>query len=183
VHVNDTEVPDGELLARLAQGDAEALGVVFDRHAPAVTRYAWALATERMDVEELVQDTFFTVWSRGASVTIAGTSLLPWLLVTCRNHALNLQRRRAKHEARTLDGELELVATTGDQDARDRLRWVMDEIGRLPFIDRRVCELCLVEGRSYVEAADELGLSVDAVKKRVSRARTRLRKAVADDEN
>lgn len=169
---------DGALLERLAQGDAEALRVVFDRHAAAVTRYAWALAAERMDVEKLVQDTFITAWRRGAS--IPETSLLPWLLVTCRNHALNLQRRRAKHHS----AELREHASQPDVvEAREQLRWVLAEIEQLPEVDRRVCELCLIEGRSYAEAAEELGLSVGAVKQRVLRARTRLRKVVTDDEN
>lgn len=169
---------DSALLERLARGDAEALRAVFDRHAAAVTRYAWALAAERMDVEELVQDTFITAWRRGASIPEA--SLLPWLLVTCRNHALNLQRRRAKHRS----DELREHASLPDAvEAREQLRWVMAEIERLPEVDRRVCELCLIEGRSYAEAAEELGLSVGAVKQRVLRARTRLRKVVTDDEN
>lgn len=178
---------DAALLERLVRGEPEALGAVFDRHASAVTRYAWALASDRRDVEELVQDTFLTAWRRGAS--IPQESLLPWLLVTCRNHALNLQRLRAKHRAHELRDDV-LVAsgiglTGGDDsdDARDQLRWVMAEIERLPAVDRRVCELCLIEGRSYAEAAEQLGLTVGAVKQRVLRSRTRLRKVVTDDEN
>lgn len=170
---------DAALLERLALGDAEALGAVFDRHAAAVTRYAWALAADRMDVEEIVQDTFLTAWRRGAS--IPDQSLLPWLLVTCRNHALNAQRRRLKHRADELPEELS--PSPGVDDAREQLRWVMAEIGRLPQIDRRVCELCLIEGRSYADAAEELGLSVGAVKQRVLRSRMRLRKVVSDDED
>jgi len=176
--LDESGMSDAVLLARLATGDAEALREVFDRHAAAVTRYAWALAAERMDVEELVQDTFLTAWKKGAS--IPESSLLPWLLVTCRNHALNLQRRRAKHRADELTDH---PAPPDAGEAREQLRWVMDEIERLPALDRRVCVLCLIEGRTYGEAAEELGLSVGAVKQRVLRARTRLRKVVTDDEN
>ncbi|WP_372435512.1 hypothetical protein [Subtercola frigoramans] len=50
-----------------------------------------------MDVEELVQDTFFTVWLKSSTIILPNTSLLPWLLVTCRNHGLNLRRRHDKH--------------------------------------------------------------------------------------
>jgi RNA polymerase sigma-70 factor (ECF subfamily) len=45
-----------------------------------------------------------------------------------------------------------------------------------------VCELCLVDGLPYGEAAEQLGLSVGAVKQRVSRSRARLKKAVTLDE-
>ncbi|WP_448006172.1 RNA polymerase sigma factor [Agromyces bauzanensis] len=178
---------DADLLERLAVGDQRALSVVFDRHAPAVTRYAWAIATSRMDVEEIVQDTFVTMWRKSSEITIAEASLLPWLLVTCRNLGRNAARKAARHQADELD---ETSTNRGDalrdfheaESARDDLRWVLDEIERLEPIDRRICELCLVDGAPYAEAAKQLGLSVGAVKQRVSRSRARLKKAVTLDE-
>ncbi|MET0990634.1 MAG: sigma-70 family RNA polymerase sigma factor [Glaciihabitans sp.] len=153
---------------------------MFDRHAPAVTRYAWALAGTRSDAAELVQDTFVTVWRNAGRIAIEA-SALPWLLVTCRNHGRNLARKRAREHATTLPDEL--VASPDDEDAKQELRWVIAEIERLEPIDQRVCQLCLVEGRPYKDVAEILGITVGAVKQRVSRARTRLRKAVLDNEN
>lgn len=187
--MDQSEGTDADLLRRLGDGDERALSIVFDRHATAVTRYAWALAPSRMDVEEIVQDTFVTVWRRAPEITIPDVSLLPWLLVTCRNLALNVARKGARNQADALPDEssTDLLALRGvhrdAEEARDRLRWVLDEIDRLEPIDRRVCELCLVDGLPYVEAAGVLGISVGAVKQRVSRSRARLRKAVTVDEN
>jgi RNA polymerase sigma factor (sigma-70 family) len=188
VHVNESEGTDADLLRRLAGGDHGALSIVFDRHAAAVTRYAWAIALSRMDVEEIVQDTFVTVWRKAAEITILDASLLPWLLVTCRNLGMNLIRKAARNQADELDENLAsgTYVVRGHHDAeaaRDELRWVLNEIERLEPIDRRVCELCLVEGVSYAEAARLLDLSVGAVKQRVSRSRARLKKAVNLDEN
>jgi RNA polymerase sigma-70 factor (ECF subfamily) len=185
--VDESEPSDAELLRRLTAGDHRALAAVFDRHAIAVTRYAWAMATSRMDVEEIVQDTFVTVWRRSAAIVLAEASLLPWLLVTCRNLARNAARRAARNHADGLDA-LETSASGAfrshyrDVAARDELRWVLDEIARLDPIDRRVCELCLLEGVPYADAATMLGMSSGAVKQRVSRNRARLRKAVTFDE-
>jgi RNA polymerase sigma factor (sigma-70 family) len=170
---------DQDLLRRAVGGDARALTTVIDRHAAAVTRYAWAVTSRRMDVEEIVQDTFLTLWRRAADLA-STDSLLPWLLVTCRNHALNLNRKDARHRAAELDDEL--AAPEDPVEARDRLRFVMGEIEALSETDRRVCELCLIEGRPYAEAAEVVGISVGAVKQRVLRTRTRLRKAVTDHE-
>jgi RNA polymerase sigma factor (sigma-70 family) len=187
--VDQSDGTDPDLLRRLADGDGTALSIVFDRHARAVTRYAWAIASSRQDVEEIVQDTFVTVWRRAAEITIADASLLPWLLVTCRYLALNVVRKGARHPADALpdEGSTDLLAFAGvhrDADAaREQLRWVLDEIERLEPIDRQVCQLCLVEGLSYAEAASVVGISVGAVKQRVSRSRARLRKAVTADEN
>ncbi|CAN5131248.1 sigma-70 family RNA polymerase sigma factor [soil metagenome] len=173
---------DSELLARLVIGDSTALALLFDRYAPTITRYAWAIADTKMDVEELVQDTFVTVWLKSGTVILPDASLLPWLLVTCRNHGLNLRRRHEKHRADELPDNLGTDPQANDE-SREQLRWVLDEIERLDPIDRRICELCLIDGRPYAEAAEQVGISVDAVKKRVSRTRARLRKAVTDNED
>ncbi|MEV1129275.1 RNA polymerase sigma factor [Agromyces sp. NPDC049794] len=185
--MDESDGTDAELLKRLAAGDQRALAVVFDRHAPAVTRYAWAIAASRMDVEEIVQDTFVTMWRKSSEITIAEASLLPWLLVVCRNLGRNTARKAARHQADELD---ETSTNRGQalrdhheaESARDDLRWVLAEIERLEPIDRRICELCLIDGVPYAEAAKQLGLSVGAVKQRVSRSRTRLKKAVTLDE-
>lgn len=180
-----THEADADLVRRTIAGDRDALALVFDRFAPTVTRYAWALASSRMDVEEIVQDTFLTFWQKAGSVSGATTagesSLLPWLLVVCRNHALNLARKRARHESDELTDEV--AAPADEADARERLRWVRDEIAALSPLDQRVCELCLIEGRPYAEVAESLGITVTAVTQRVFRSRARLKKAVTDREH
>jgi RNA polymerase sigma factor (sigma-70 family) len=112
---------------------------------------------------------------------VPGTSVLPWLLVTCRNHARNLLRTQRRHDADALPADL-ASAASDDGEARERLRWVRAEIDALSPLDREVCELCLIEGRSYAEAALTLGLSVGAVTQRLSRSRARIKKAVTNDE-
>lgn len=170
---------DRQLLGQVATRDAQALTTLVDRHGASVTRYAWALTSRRMDVEEVVQDTFFTLWRRAADVE-ADVSLLPWLLVTCRHHAFNVNRKNARHDGDELTDRL--AAPEDAAEARDRLRFVLAEIEALSDVDRRVCELCLVDGRPYAEAAEIVGISVGAVKQRVFRTRTRLRKVVVDHE-
>ncbi|WP_260855892.1 RNA polymerase sigma factor [Curtobacterium sp. 9128] len=172
---------DAALTRRMALGDTGALADAFDRFAPTLTRYAWALADSRQDVEELVQDTMLTLWQKAATIDLPTGTLLPWLLVVCRNHARNQARRLAKNAGDELPADL--ATPDHHDDARERLRWVRDEIAALPETDRRICELCLLDGHTYAEAATILGLSVGAVTQRVSRSRKRVRKAVTNDEH
>jgi RNA polymerase sigma factor (sigma-70 family) len=180
---------DSELLAALAAGVAPALAVLMQKYAPPVLRYAWALVGSRADVEEVVQDTFLTCWRKASGIELVDSSLLPWLLTTCRYLSLNANRARQRHDADPLPDDPADAATHRSggadddaSDARDRLRWVMAEMEQLSAIDRAVCELCLIEGRSYSEAAEQLGISVGAVRQRVFRSRNRLRKAVTQNE-
>jgi RNA polymerase sigma factor (sigma-70 family) len=181
VRMEHGETPDTQLLAQCAAGDRRALAAVLGRHAPAVTRYAWALVASQLDVEEVVQDTFFTFWRKSEEIVLRDSSLLPWLLATCRNLSLNLNRARARRASDPLPGDL--AAASQSSEMRDRLRWVMKEIEALSPLDRRICELCLIEGRSYAEAAEETGMSIGAVRQRVARSRTKLRKAVTENED
>ena len=185
--MDQSEGTDAEMLQGLVSGDRRSLSMFFDRHAPAVTRYAWALAENRQDAEEIVQDTFVILWRRAGDITIPDSSVLPWLLATCRNVAANLARKRLRTRAIEMPDE-----STSDhapharrdaEEAREQLRWVLDEIARLDPLDRRVCELCLLDGLPYADAALRLGLTVGAVKQRVLRSRIKLRKAVTVDEN
>lgn len=178
---------DGELLADLVRGERRSLSILFDRHAATVTRYGWALAADRQDLEEIVQDTFVTLWRRCAEIAVHETSLLPWLLTTCRYLAANASRKHARNQTDELPDEAlhdhTPHARREADEAREQLRWVLDEIARLEPVDRRVCELCLIEGLSYGEASEMLGLTVPAVKQRILRSRARLKKAVTADEN
>lgn len=175
---------DRELLRRSAEGDRRAFGVLFERHSRSVTRYAWALVSDQMDVQEIVQDTFVTAWEKAGRVSIVQTSALPWLLVTCRFHALNLRRRRATHLTVELADDAAEITLNEDKNlAVQRLRWVMDEIATLDPVDRRICELCLIEGRSYKDAAAVVGKSIGSVSKRLERARIRIRTVVSNREH
>jgi RNA polymerase sigma-70 factor (ECF subfamily) len=181
--LNGGMLSDGELLARSATGDTGAFAELYDRHSAAVFRYAWGALRQNSDAQELLQDTFVTAWSRRFQIQLSRESLLPWLLVTCRNHANNLRRRNAYRASVPLaEGDAPPDAAE-TEDARDRLRWVMEAIDALPPEDRRVCELCLIEGLSYREAARPLGSSASAIGKRLERARMKLRKAVSENES
>ena len=59
-HARASEI-DGELLAAVANGNLEALGRLFDRHAPSVRRYLARLGVAASDADDLVQATFLEV--------------------------------------------------------------------------------------------------------------------------
>jgi RNA polymerase sigma factor (sigma-70 family) len=168
---------DHELMGRVREGDPRAFGELFDRHSAAIYRYAWGFARQDADAQELLQDTFVTAWDRRRSIRLVGESVLPWLLVTCRNHARNLQRRNSYRSALPLR-----EADAAHHDDPSELRWVRDAIDSLDEADRRVCELCLIEGHSYREAARITGSTEGAVAKRLQRARSKLRKAVSQND-
>lgn len=167
---------DTELIRRSIRRDHHAFAELFDRHGDSLFRYAFGLTHDADDAQDLVQDTFMTAWKRLADIHLVSDSMLPWLIVACRNHGANL--RRSKLVRATVP--LRDVAVAGPSNL-DRLQhveelaWIYESVNALGETDRRIVELCLYEGRDYHEAAAILGLSVGVLTKRIHRTRTRLR--------
>ncbi|GGI36770.1 hypothetical protein GCM10010988_10610 [Cnuibacter physcomitrellae] len=90
------ETSDGELLRQIAAGSQSGMRALVEKHSRTLIRYAWALVESPSDVDDVVQDTFVTAWRGADRIALSGESALPWLLVTCRNHAANLARSRSR---------------------------------------------------------------------------------------
>lgn len=172
---------DSRLLALVVSGDASAFDVLYRRHSPAVARYAWTWCQDTDVMQEIVQETFITAWRKAGRIELPGDSLLPWLLVTARHHGANMRRKAARRREDRLDVALAL-SSDGSYEAAEQLRWVRDAIESLDPLDQKVCQLCLVEGLTYREAAERLDQTPAWVGKRLQRARAHIRKAEFSDD-
>jgi RNA polymerase sigma-70 factor (ECF subfamily) len=177
----ESELTDLALLEGLAAASRSAFVDLYGRHGRVVYAYAAANLTHREDAEEVSQDVFVTLWRKRGSLVVAGDSVLPWLLVTCKNLIRN--RRKAlviqeqRRSAAPVDDTLPSAITGPEQVAEqaELLGYVDAAAADLPPADRLVFELCIREGRSYNDAAIAAGISPSAVRNRLSRLRTRLR--------
>lgn len=166
---------DSELIRLARRGDRGAFSALFARHGKAIYLYAWGMTRDNSDAEDIVQEVFVVAWRRLADIRIVESSVLPWLLVVCRNVSRNTLRARRAHIP------LDETLLPGDRTRQERVEeisWVRQAIERLGGMDQRVVHLCLIEGYSYAEAAEHLGLSTSAIAKRVERVRASLRKTV-----
>jgi RNA polymerase sigma-70 factor (ECF subfamily) len=153
-------------------GPNKAFIAAFEKYGSPVLRYALRITNNSADAEEVVQETFVTAWAKRKSLDLTSESLLPWLLVTCRNHAANLRRKNRRHEADELNDDITnmpILAESAD------LIWIQDEIAAMSEPDQEICQLCLIDGMPYREAAGRLNVSTSMIAKRIQRARTRLK--------
>jgi len=127
----------------------------------------------------VTQETLLRVWNRRDDLHDV-RSLEAYCLTICRNLALD---RSAKSEARNLSLDEHAVdpvdtGFTADEQMvrRERLRWVHTLFNRLPEKQRSVIQLRDIEGKSYRETADILGISEDQVRVTLFRARQAIRK-------
>ena len=164
-HEPNDDSTDLELIARWRAGDERAATTLVERHAPTLARFAMSLG-QRLDVEEVVQDTFVRAFGSIDSFR-ADSALRTWLFTIERR--LILDRRRA--ERRRLD-----EASIGDADAAtefDALDGLVAEeaegrvrraVERLSRMQREVFLLRVNEGLSYKEIAEVVGSTEGAAR-------------------
>jgi RNA polymerase sigma-70 factor (ECF subfamily) len=163
------------LLERLHADSRDGFTAIFETHGKAVYGYAWKLADTTADAEEIVQETFLTLWAKRRNLVATETPLLPWLLATCRKHAANLRRRNLKHRADELEDGAS--ASSAEADAAEQLAWIEEEISAMSPLDQSIARMCLIDGVPYKDAARSLGIGYSAIAKRIERTRTRLKHA------
>ncbi|MGQ9365991.1 sigma-70 family RNA polymerase sigma factor [Azospirillum sp. A39] len=154
--------PDPEVIARI---EAEI---------PRLRRFARAMVRDATLADDLVQECLERALSR-LHLWRPGSNLRAWLFTILRNLHINGIRRR--QTVVDIDGEAQAAVGSahGAQFVRLELRDLRRALGLLPNEQREVVLLIGLEGISYGEAADILGISIGTVKSRLSRGRRALR--------
>lgn len=150
---------------------------------PALRRYARALLRDRDEADDLVQDVLERAIARWHQRQRT-SSLRAWLFTILHNLAMDRLRRRARrgHSAPIEDVPEARLATAATQEAAVAQRDVMAMVSRLPEEQRSVLLLIGVEELSYAEAARVLDVPQGTIMSRLSRARERLRRLMAEGE-
>ena len=145
--------------------------------------FAYWLAQNRDDAEDLVQETYLKAFRSFASFQ-SGTNFRAWIFQILKNTFLSARARAQRQEAVMLNSDeiLELPAGSNDIEsilsARSRLDAVRGAIDQLPVIFREVLLLCDVEEASYREIAEILSIPIGTVMSRLARARKTVRESL-----
>jgi RNA polymerase sigma-70 factor (ECF subfamily) len=179
---------DQDLLAAVRAGDRRALERLLERHQAAVYRFGVKMCREEEDAKDILQDTLFAA-ARGLPEFRGASSVSTWLYTIARSFCIKKRRtsKFAPQRLESLEAQTETAEAIPDAgrgpeaDAAGRqLQGVLDAaIARLDPMYREVLLLRDVEGLSAAEVAEVMGLSVEAVKSRLHRARINVREHVA----
>lgn len=147
-------------------------------------RVARTLTHHDAEAEDLVQDTLLRAY-RGID-GFDGRHPRAWLLTILRNTHINRNRRQRPDLLQDPDRTLATLAGTSSSDDVEHVvveltfdAAVENALARLPDASRRVIELIDVDGLSYAETAEVLGVPVGTVMSRIHRARQRIRDHLA----
>ncbi len=164
---------------RTADPVDERLRALVDEHATAIYRVALGVVRDPSLAEDVVQETVIRAWRALPSYNGTG-SMRSWILSIAHNTAVSTLRR-IKDEAvspedlpeQTAPDDIEIQAEGRHQ--MDRLR---SALAQLDELSRSIVVLRDLEGLSYQQIAEALGVPVPTVKTRLLRARRELQRVV-----
>ena len=195
---------DRALIAQAQAGDpnsatdaalrASAFRKLVERHQRRAFAIAVGLVRDENDAREIVQEAFLRVY-RGLGTFEGGSSFFTWLYRIVTNLSIDLMRkpgRRAAEldETRSVEGESEgdlaLVSRIDGADPIDVVRRkemaarIQTALDALPSYHRAVILMREIDGLSYEEMAEAMGVSKGTIMSRLFHARQKMQKALAD---
>ena len=177
---------DEDLIRLVGEGDATAFEVLFDRHAAAAFSLAYRMCARSAMAEDVVQDTFVSLWRRGGRYDHRRGSVRSWVLGAVHNKAVDSFRHEAATSGRDVNDDealVELIAperTEAEAERRSEAREVRAALEQLPTDQRRVIELAYFGGFTHREIADILELPAGTAKGRMRLGLVKLRLSLGD---
>ena len=182
-------------IAKAQAGDRAAFRSLVERHQRRAFAIALSLVRDENDARELVQDAFLRVHKSLGNFQ-GGSSFFTWLYRIITNLSIDLIRKPGRQTtdidlARTeldesKEADFPLLARVDGSDPADVVRRkeiaarVQTALDALPSYHRGVIVMREVQGLSYEEMAEAMGVSKGTIMSRLFHARQKLQKALAD---
>lgn len=187
--VNHSDLDDRSLAIAFRNGDEKAFEEIVQRYQRQVASILYLTLGSRKDVEDLTQDVFVRVYNSLRRVNVEST-LFSWIYRVAVNIAIDEVRKRKIRRVVSLDFLMEPGSSDFQPEdpakasdrvlATEKQETVLAALRRLSPSHRVVIVLREYEDLSYREIAETLGISEQAVKSRIFRAREELQKLLKD---
>jgi len=173
-----------ELVDALCAREAGAFEELYDRYRGQIWRFLARLTGGGPSTEDLFQETWLAA-ARHAHLLREDTAPLRWLYTIAHNKHRNAARSWAVERRRGAEiwAQPPLAPLRPDDaaSAQMEVERVRSAMARLPAAHREILVICACEGLESDDAAAVLGLTPEAVRKRLSRARAELAALVGRD--
>jgi len=162
---------------RIRAGDMDAFEALYRTYWQRLYSFAFRYVHSKEDAEEVAQEVFFRIW-RGRAHWIPLGAVRNYLYLAVRNAARD-RLERAAVARRWRVGRLGQAATApeiqSDLEAAELVATVERALAELPPKRSAVCKLRLIDGLSYAQIADRLGICEKTVETQLARGLKALR--------
>jgi RNA polymerase sigma factor (sigma-70 family) len=175
---------DHELVARVRSGDDRAFEILFERYQGRITAYIRGMVRDHGRAEDITQEVFFNALRRMRG-TDRAIAFRPWIYEIAKNACIDAHRRSRRTQEVSYDNDEALGAADHSRlvspravpetvETRESLESLQGALGALSESHVDVIVLRELEGRSYAEIGEQLGMSRASVESTLFRARKRL---------
>jgi RNA polymerase sigma factor (sigma-70 family) len=181
--IRAVDTSDESLLARVARGDDDALGGLYDRFGGVAYGLALRILRDERLAEDAVQDAFLAVWRQAPSFRAERANARTWVLTFVHRRAVDLVRREERRRTEPLEPEAEPATSSTAEAAelRGRREAVQRALAQLPEEQRRPIELAYYGGLSQTELAERLDEPLGTIKSRMFTGLKRLRELLSTE--
>jgi len=180
---------DADLVLRMARGDEQALGLLYDRFGTVLYAVASRVVGQQADAEEVVMEAFAQAWREATRFDQARGSVAAWLTMMARSRALDLVRSQSRRERITdTAAREEPVAGPAMSSGfpspgntvldEERKRAVSTALAALSPPQRHAIELAYYDGLSQSEIAERLKEPLGTIKTRMRLGMQKLRESL-----
>ena len=169
---------EAALVAQLRAGSPAAFDDIYDAYNPRLFSFLLRMTKNRADAEDLLEETWLRLVSGGEGLA-AGTRLAPWLFTVARNLFLSFCRSTSREQAYTRDLTSQCLGEFSrspyDSFSLAEFEELLEAaLAGVPPLYREVLLLVGFEGLRPTEAAAVCGITPEALRQRLSRARALL---------
>ncbi len=168
---------DEALIARAGRGDRLAAGELVVRHTDRIFAASYRMLGDRAAAEDVTQESFLRLWRNAGRWRADGARIETWLYRVAMNLCIDSLRKRRREAPEAAAPERIDPGPRADDilATEERRSTVEAAIAALPERQRMAITLCHYEELSNIEAAEILGVSVEAVESLLARARRALK--------
>lgn len=179
-----TSLTDEALVKRVADGGAEALGELYDRHGGVAYGLAYTMLRDSGEAADVVQEAFVSLWRSAARFDPARGSARNWLLTVVRNGCIGRMRGRRPNVG-VDDPDVGVMWMSSPDDVAETVarRLQADDVRRaveqLPAEQRATIGLAYFQGMTHAQIAAEMQVPLGTVKGRMRLALDKLKDMLA----
>lgn len=188
-----SDVALDKIVKSASNGDEMAFSQIVKIFQNEIYNMAMYITQNREDALDASQEVFIKLW-RSLPGFRGECSIKSYIMKLTKNTSLDIVRKQSRNQSTSLTvenekgDEVELDIADDSEDSnpeksylrQEKIQKVRDAIGKLDIDQRQIIIMRDINGMSYCEIADTLGINEGTVKSRLNRARSELKKILLE---
>lgn len=181
--INHTD--EKKLLLLLRSGDERAFANVYDQYSLTLHSIIMKMVHCEDTADDLLQDVFLRLWKYRHNINL-DKSFKGYLFITAKNATLrylrtvSMDKQVESYFAMAQSGQYRHVEESIHYKEADTL--LQQTLAKLPPQRRKIYTLCKIDGKTYEQVAQELGISTSTVRDHIVKANHFLRKELTESQ-